>query len=257
VSCLSFFLIFIFLLTPAGVQAAPSDWQAQKSQHFIVYYQDAPVSFIDELVYKAEDYYNSIVDEFGYRRSDFWSWDNRARIYLYKNAEDFQQATRRAAWAGGMVSIGNREIKTFVGQENFFGTILPHEMTHIIFREFIGDRTVVPLWIEEGVACSQEKASIGLYLQIAGKFAAENKYIKLEELSAVSDAGQVDPALFYSESASLVVFLIRSQGRENFWDFSRSLRDGSNWKKALLRVYNFNSLQELENAWKDFVLKQF
>jgi hypothetical protein len=253
---ISFLLIFIFLLVPLRAQAAPSGWQIQKSQHFIIYYQDAPSGFTDKLIYRAEDYYNSIVDDFGYRRFDFWNWDNRARIYLYKDAESFHQATQRASWTAGVVSIGNREIKSFVGQEDFFSTILPHELTHIIFREFIGNKVVLPLWIEEGVACSQEKSSLGLYMRLARKSISEDKYIKLEEFSALNSAGAADPSLFYSEAASLVIFLIRSQGREKFWDFSRSLRDDQDWRKALLRTYNFNSLQELENAWKNFVLKQ-
>ena len=246
----------MFLLTPVLAETAPSRWQTQKSQHFIIYYQDAPAGFTDKLIYRAEDYYNSIVDEFGYRRFDFWSWDNRARIYLYKDAEGFHKETQNASWAGGAVLVGKREIKTFVGQESFFDTILPHEMTHIIFREFVGNKTIFPLWIEEGVACSQEKASLGLRMQLARQFITENKYVKLGEFSALSDPGQIDPSLFYSEAASLVVFLIHSQGGERFWDFSRALRDGAGWKKALLSTYNFNSLEEVENAWKSFVLKQ-
>jgi hypothetical protein len=245
----------MFLLTPALAETPPSPWQAQKSQHFVVYYQDAPADFTEELIERAEDYYNGIMDEFGYRRSDFWSWDKRARIYLYKDAEDFQQATRRSFWAGGVALIGSREIKTFVGQESFFDTVLPHEMTHIIFREFVGDKAVFPLWIEEGVACSQEKASLSFYLQMSRKSVSENKYIKLGELSALNDAGQADPALFYSESAALVVFLLRSQGQESFWDFSRALRDGADWKKALLSIYDFNSLEEMEKAWKIFLFE--
>ena len=246
----------MFLLTSAWAQTEPSAWQTQKSQHFIIYYQDAPAGFTDELIDRAEDYYNSIVDEFGYRRSDFWSWDNRARIYLYKDADDFHKETQRASWAGGMVLVGSREIKTFVGQESFFDTILPHEMTHIIFREFVGNKTVFPLWIEEGVASSQEKASLSLRLRMAKQYITEGKYIKLEEFSALTDPGQVDPLLFYSEAASIVVFLMHAQGADGFFDFSRALRDGINWKKALLNTYNFNSLAEMENAWKDFTLKQ-
>ncbi|MDD2679558.1 MAG: peptidase MA family metallohydrolase [Candidatus Omnitrophica bacterium] len=247
----------MFLLTPTWAETTPSGWQTQKSQHFIIYYQDnSPAGFADELIYRAEDYYNSIVDKLGYRRSDFWSWDNRARIYLYKDAEDFQKNTQRASWAAGVVLVGSREIKTFVGQENFFDTILPHEMTHIIFREFVGNKAIFPLWIEEGVACSQEKAGLGLRMQLAKKLISEDKYIKLGEFSALSDPGQIDPAVFYAQAASLVVFLIHSQGESGFLDFSRALRDGVEWGKALLRTYNFNSLQQLENAWKGFVLKR-
>ncbi|MDP2043780.1 MAG: hypothetical protein Q8K15_01270, partial [Candidatus Omnitrophota bacterium] len=131
-------IILLLMLTRAWPEVNSSLWQTKKSQHFIIYYQEAPEDFVDELITRAEDYYNGIVDDLGFRRMDFWSWDNRAKIYLYKNADDFHNDTQYSEWAGAVVSVENRMIKTFVGQQGFFDSILPHEMTHIIFREFIG-----------------------------------------------------------------------------------------------------------------------
>jgi len=246
------FLISLASLAQAEVTA--SYWQTSKSQHFIIYYQEAPAGFVDELINKAENYYNGIVDELGYRRMDFWSWDNRAKIYLYKNADDFHTDTQRSAWAGAVVSVRNRIMKTFVGQDHFFDSLLPHEMTHIIFREFIGVNTPLPLWIDEGVASSQEKSNLYARMQIAKDLVAKNQYIKLDKFSEISKPGEdtVAPDIFYSEAASLIVFLIRDKGRERFLDFSRSLRDGVDWKNALLKTYNFLTLEELEKEWKEF-----
>jgi hypothetical protein len=254
--------IMVFILAAAcflqGLFAAQIDssfWQTEKSQHFIVYYQATQPGYLSQLTSEAENYYNSIVDDLGFRRFDFWSWDNRAKIYLYSNSDQFLSDTRRQSWAGAVVYPANRTIKTFIGQAGFFDSILPHELTHIIFREFVGTKTVLPLWIDEGVASSQEKSYLNARLEVAKNLVAQNQYIKLDKFSEISNADLVPPNVFYGQSASLVVFLIRGRGRENFQDFCRKIRDGANWKSALLSTYHFNNFDELEQAWKDFVRK--
>ena len=242
-------IILLLMLTPAWPGVSSSLWQTKKSQHFVVYYQEAPEDFVDELIARAEDYYNGIVDDLGFRRMDFWSWDNRAKIYLYNNADGFHNDTQRSEWAGAVVSVNNRTIKTFVGQESFFDSILPHEMTHIIFREFIGAKASLPLWIDEGVAGSQEQSNLKTRLEIARGLVAKEQYIKLDKFSEIYTLGDITPYVFYSQAASLIVFLIKEQGREGFLDFSRALRDGADWKKAIASVYHFSSLEEMEKEW--------
>jgi hypothetical protein len=256
------FIISLITQVQAQAETEPevvaSYWQTSKSQHFIIYYQETPVGFIEELINKSENYYNSIVDELGYRRMDFWSWDNRAKIYLYKNAEDFHTDTQRSVWTGAVVSVPNRVMKTYVGQEHFFDSLLPHEMTHIIFREFVGINIPLPLWIDEGVASSQEKNNLYTRMKMAKDLVVRNQYIKLDKFSEVSNLGEntVSPDIFYAEAASLVVFLIREKGKDRFLDFSRALRDGVDYKSALLKVYNLSSLEDMEKSWKEFMLKQ-
>ena len=247
----------VFLSQPVSAEVISSFWQTEKSQHFIIYYQEAQPAFVDELINKAEDYYNSIVDELGYRRFDFWSWDNRAKIYLYPNAGEFHKDTNREQWAGAVVTVDNRTIRSFVGQNDFFDSLLPHEMTHIIFREFVGRRISLPLWIDEGVACSQEKSHLKARLQIAKNMAAQNNYIKFSNFSEIYRIGSdIQPQLFYAQAASMIVFLIQGYGKDRFLDFSRALRDGTEYSKALFKVYRFASFDEMEAAWKDFMLGQ-
>ena len=232
-----------------------SFWQTEKSQHFIIYYQEDTTGFVKELINQAEKYYNSIVDELGFRRFDFWSWDNRAKIYLYKDNSSYLKDTQRAAWSGAMVSIKTRTIKTYIGQNNFFDSILPHEMTHIIFREFIGDRKDLPLWLDEGVACSQEKTSLANRLGIAKNIINQNSYLKFENLFEIRDSTLIVPYTFYAESASIIVFLIEEYGSDKFLDFCRKLRDAEPWKQSLLGVYHFFNFEEMEQGWKNYILK--
>ncbi|MFA5345015.1 MAG: hypothetical protein WC315_01925 [Candidatus Omnitrophota bacterium] len=253
-------VIFIFGFFPVIAQAdiTKSSWQTNKSQHFIIYHQGVQPALVDDLISKAEFYYNSIVDDLGYRRFDFWSWENRAKIYLYRDAGEFQRETQNSSWAGAVVSVNSRVIKTYVGQSGFFDSILPHEMTHIIFREFIGKNIQLPLWIDEGVASSQEQSNLNLRLQKAKELIKQNKYVELNALSGVvKPDDNMEPGVFYSEAASVIVFLLREKGKEDFLRFSRMLRDGTDWKKALLKSFNFINFQDFEAEWKNFVLQQY
>jgi len=252
---LFFFLIFLFSFSRGiCVEVDSSFWQTEKSQHFIIYYQQDTGGFVKELINQAENYYNSIVDKLGFRRFDFWSWDNRAKIYLYKSSSDYHQDTQRMAWSGAMVSVKQRMIKTYIGQESFFDSILPHELTHIIFREFIGVKRSLPLWLDEGIACSQETSALFSRMKLASNLIWQDSYLKFDQLFAIHNSSLIVPDIFYAESASIIVFLLDKYDKEFFLDFSRKLRDGTPWEEALLNTYHFASFSEMENAWKDFML---
>lgn len=251
---LFFLCVFIFLFySSVNAEVISSLWRTEKSQHFIVYYQDTPAGYVPELIDKAEKYYSDIVDNLGYVRFDFWSWDNRAKIYLFRDSAEYLRETGRAAWSGAEVDVRDRTIRTFLGQEAFFDSILPHEMTHIIFREFVGKKTVLPLWIDEGVACSQEEKSLAERLKTIKNLINQGVYLKLDNLSTIKDSSLIVPHVFYSESASLIVFLIERYGKEKFLEFSRGLRDGKKWQDALSYVYQFRDLKEMEEEWIEFI----
>lgn len=249
-------LLGLFTASLAQAQVNASFWQTKKSQHFIVYYQDAGEDFVNQLVDYAENYYNSIVDELGFRRMDFWSWDNRAKIYLFNNSQDYLKETRSAVWSGAQVYVRDRTIKTFIGQSSFFDSILPHELTHIIFREFVGVKINLALCLDEGIACSQEKSNLVERMKISALLIKQGTYWKFDKLFRLHNSTLTNPVAFYSESASIIVFLLKQYGRDVFLDFSRKIRDGVEWNKALFSVYRFNSFDEMENAWKDFMTKE-
>jgi len=257
--------IFLFFLLASIVsiktfvfaEVRTSFWQDKKSQHFIIYYQGATAEYVDNLINSAEKYYNDIVDELGFRRFDFWTWDERAKIYLYNSSEEYLNDTGRMAWSGAMVNIKKRTIKTFINQENFMQSILPHEMAHIIFREFIGLSIRLPLWLDEGVACSQEKVYLSERLLFAKHLVKSKMHIPIKRLSEISDYNLVVPKVFYAEAASLVVFLLEGYDKEKFLDFSRRLRDDNKgWRETLLGAYRFSDIEDFQTQWQAYIEKE-
>ena len=240
-------LIWSILFLPQA-DAEAELWNTKKSKHFVIHYQEDAPEYLNQLIRKAEYYYNSIADYLGFKRFDFWLWDNRCKIYLYPNQKEYLSQTGRHSWSRAHVNVIKKEIKTYVWQDGFFDTILPHEMGHIIFREFIGYKKNLPLWLDEGVACMQEANSQDRLLT-AKALVGERLFIPLNVLSNIRDYNFVTPVVFYSQSASLVDFILSRFGRSRFVDFCRRLRDEDSWEASLKSEYKFEDLEELERLW--------
>ena len=150
-------LFFALCVVSHDVSAKEKKWRQKKSEHFIVYFQDVPNDFIEEIIDEAERHYIKITQNLGFTRYDFWIWDNRAKIYIYDDKDDFINTTNQPQWSGGVVHYQQKIIKTYPQMAGFFDSLLPHELGHIIFREFVGNDTRIPLWLDEGVASYQER----------------------------------------------------------------------------------------------------
>src|SRR3989339_689719 len=160
-------------------EASAQNWQELKSEHFIVYFEQDE-NFAKEVSYKAEVYYQRIASDLGYARySNFWTWDNRVKIYIYKEKESFLKATNQPTWSEGMADYRNKQIVSYGWSKGFVESLLPHEMAHLIFRDFVGFKGEVPLWLDEGVAQWAEEAKRSEYK------AMSKYYLKKETLLAL------------------------------------------------------------------------
>ena len=236
---------------------AEQKWLTAKSNHFIVYYRNAPERFIDKLIDQVEYCYDEIADDLGFRRHEFWLWDNRAKIYVYNDARDYQVSTGLPIWSQGAAVPKDKVIQTFLNEKGFFDIILPHEMGHIIFREFVGfNNRAVPIWLDEGVASYQERRKRGLAKNIVKDAIKKETFIPLVKLSRInpkflSDRGTVN--LFYAESITIVEYLIKQFGRESFVFFCQNLRDKKNLDAAIRSAYPFEDIEELDEAWQKYL----
>lgn len=243
------FLFFYSALSQGG------DWQVNKSTHFMVYYKNAPNDFVEQVVEKSENYYDKIAEDLGFRRYDFWLWDERAKIYIHDNSRDYQLATGQPAWSAGCARASEKIIHTYPFAKGFFETILPHEMSHIIFREFVGfNNYAVPLWLEEGVASYQESLKNYMYSQILKQAIRDGTFVNLYNLSSLNPQMMTDSAsvsLFYAEATSIVDFLVKEFGRDSFVLFCQNLRDKKNLERAIASTYPYKDIQELDRAWQE------
>jgi hypothetical protein len=237
----------------------PDDWKDVKGDHFIIYHQrGSDRKFPEQVLRKAESYYDDLADELGYsRRSDFWLWHNRCSIYLYPSKAAFQEITQQAPWSNGFAIPEKRTIVSYEGAEEFLDSLLPHELAHLIFRDFVGiQNQVIPLWLDEGLAMAQEQAKRPSFDQLVKRLISEKKWIPLDglvQIKSMNGTSTQNAAVFYAQAQSLVRFLLKAGAPARFIQFCRDLRDGSSLEEGLRKNYpqEFPSIQEFEKEWID------
>lgn len=254
------FIFLYFFLVNSSVWAA-SEWKEYKCQHLIIYYKDAvPQDFVKSIEQMGEYYYDEISKNMGYTRYKPWAWDERPKIYIYNDADDYVESAKQANWSHGVASPQDKVIRTFPSAHAFFDSTLPHELGHIVLREIIGFKAQVPLWFEEGVATQQEVAKRWGAHEVVRKAIESDTFIPLDELSFVrlnskTDRERVD--LFYAESASAVNYLISEWGTYRFMNFCRKLEEGGPFEWAMASVYvNFKTLKDFNKSWVNYLQKK-
>lgn len=252
----SFLSFFFFLSGACFAETSVSLCNVKKSQHFIIYFQEEPAGYTDEIIRQAEDYYTSLLDRLGFDRfDDFWTWDKRCKIYLYPSLADYKKSAGQPEWSKASVNVKERVINSFLFEKSFIDVLLPHELGHLIFREFIGYKARLPLWIDEGVACLQEKGA-QKRLEFASNAVKTGQFIPLEKLSAINRENLATPLIFYAEATSVVHFLLEKYGKEKFTDYCRKLRDYNNkcpWDELLFDTYGFKDISRMDYEWRFFL----
>lgn len=230
-------------------------WRERKSEHFIIYFKAADESFVADIIKEAESYYGEITRNLGFTRYNFWLWDNRAKFYIYDDAEDYLAQTNQPSWSAGAANYHDKVIRTYPQMAGFFDSLMPHELGHIIFREFIGNYTRIPLWLDEGVASYQEKSKRFAADSIVRKAISGKRFIPLDVLSKTDIRSSTDTALvelFYAESVSAVNFMITSFGKDRFGSFCRDLKDGKPFEEALAR-FNCKDSASFSKKWQSYL----
>jgi len=237
--------------------ASAADWQELTSAHFVIYYKNAPMDFVKAVEEHAERYYKEISHDLGFIRYRYWRSDERAQIFIYDDGEDFLASGLAAHWSSATAQTRSKIIRSFPTAHGFFDSTLPHELGHIIFREFIGHDARIPLWLEEGIAMYQEKAKRWGAHEDVRRALDEGTFMPLDELtsfypSARTERKKID--LFYAEAASIVYYLIQEQGTTRFVRLCRKLQDDVLFEEALKSVYSrFRSLDDLNKAWIGYI----
>ncbi|MBD3264641.1 MAG: hypothetical protein GF375_06035 [Candidatus Omnitrophica bacterium] len=240
------------------------DSRELKSEHFIINYDDSvQYSYAPGVKKTAERLYRLITQEFNLIRDKLWVWDNRAEIFIASGREDYLSRYGCSPWSTACVNYRQKVIYTYPDQSDF-EPILAHELTHIIFREYLG-RNNLPLWLDEGMAVYiEDKYRNGLYrknLFILKDLIKEDGYIDFRHLNEITSSGlggqPTDYAkIFYIQSYSIIYFIFQEYGKSNFSRFLWHLKNDKDVQSALSRTYYYlTDLEALEKRWKEFYLE--
>lgn len=277
----------VFLALLPGI--ARAQWKEVKAEHFIVLYPQSGSSdmerFARDVGSSAERYYKRIANELGYPRySDFWTWDRRVKIYLYPDHAQYIKSGNYPAWSAGMADYTAKTIYSFYGSERFLEHTLPHEIAHLIFRDFVGFKGEIPFWLDEGVAQWAEEALRPSVRQLSRQMYEKDSLLTFSDMMSIdvrkiANTGNVyirptitkqnKPGVlfltgdalvnnYYILAASLVGFLIERYGSTEFAKLCRELRDGKTMAEAVKAVYytHIRDLDELEQEWRRHINKE-
>ena len=234
------------------------EWQEIKSEHFLVYFKNGP-KFAKDVSYQSEIYYKQIASELGYQRySGFWTWENRVKIYIHPDKESFLALTNQPQWSEGVANYTDKEIASYAWSEGFLDALLPHEMAHLIFRDYVGFISDIPLWLDEGVAQWMEPRKRELVGPAVARLAQQGKLLSVPQMMTLDIRNNEDAefvSAYYVQAVSLVSFLVTQYGATRFTSFCRQLRDGKSVQEALIFVYptSLRSIEDLQDKWTKFI----
>jgi hypothetical protein len=222
------------------------------------------VAFVRQVMTYAEHYYQHIALGLGLtevmkRDRVAWLGRHRCQIYLYANKQAYTEATGAPPWSGGFAVYSRRAVWSFVGAETFLNSTLPHELAHIVFREYVGFvNPHVPRWLDEGVA---EYAAVGRLERALARMPQllmQGVALPLWDLTQmqVEHADTATVQVFYLQAATLVHFVLDTYGTQGFIALCDALRDGEMLEDALASATGgqVRSLTVLENDWRAFIL---
>lgn len=238
----------ISLTAPAA--GLDSDSFTKETAHFRI----SAYSGIDIYAEECEALYSGIMRETG-----LYSFvpPEPYNITIYRDAEEYHRKTGMPEWSGG-AAYGNA---LMLYSSPDFNAAAAHEMTHLIFNEFMGlNRNVREnLWINEGLAVYMEtKASRKSESAYYSRFKKQilNNPLPFSQMVnlAPQNESQQGTERWYAQAWSVVSFMLSRGGSFNFSVFLGRLKEGDSQDNALAYAYtDWHSMDELEKAYLIYI----
>jgi hypothetical protein len=181
--------------------------------------------------------------------------DSEVQIFIYEDSDDMRDAVLYIQeWAGGVAFSSYNIILIGVPPriaESWGVPTVRHELAHLVIGQF--GRSCVggsrPTWLEEGLAVYAEGEPGQTILADIASGIQNNRFEPIRSLSGSFSAHGPEAGIAYSQSYSVVKFLLESYGQEKMQELLLTLAQGSGYDAALEAVYGFN-VDGLELAWR-------
>lgn len=177
-------------------------------------------------------------------------------IYLYADGDEMREVVfYKPDWTGGLAYPENSIaiIGAPPDQEAWDKRAIAHEVAHVLVDAHgfscLGSR---PIWLDEGLAIYIEGGPTKAAQQQFEAALRDGDLIALSALDESFGADDYTVSLAYTESYSIVDFLVSRYGREKLVKTLGLLSDGAATGAALSTIYGFDEVG-LETAWRDHV----
>lgn len=181
--------------------------------------------------------------------------DSEVQLFIYGESDDMRDAVLYIQeWAGGVAFSDYNIILIGVPPrivESWGVPTVRHELAHLVIGQF--GRSCVggsrPTWLDEGLAVYAEgepSESIQADIDTAIK---NNSFEPVRSLNGAFSAHGPAAGIAYSQSYSVVKFLLETYGQAQMQELILTLAEGTGYDEALEAVYGFN-VDGLEQAWR-------
>jgi hypothetical protein len=226
------------------------DWQTVTSGFINLHWYSGDQAFAQDLLAAAETGLARLQNDAGLQP------DKPIHLYIYANTDDMKNAILyEPSWTGGMAYSEHDIVIIGISQQDLeWGrTTIAHELTHVLVGHLtfscLGD---VPTWLNEGLAVYSEGMLDPTAKAQLNEAISSYQLLSVRSLSGGFSEIPSKAYLSYSQSFSLVKFLIETYGQDSMKSLLISLRDGTTIDDALSRVYGFD-IDGLEAAWREAV----
>lgn len=197
-------------------------------------------------------------------------YPHRIELTVFANEKTFRASSVAPHWSGGGFKLTVRPDGTYRRQvllwqlddENRFRSSLltrelPHELAHVVLREFFG-QAACPLWLDEGLAClAQDDGGRDMASRMSELLRADAAVQLVDFIDQVNP--DLDrPANFYVQAASWTRYLRSNMTDAQMKTFLGHLKDGHKPSVALSRTLFLdnqrNWLSDMEERWHQWAL---
>lgn len=176
-------------------------------------------------------------------------------IFIYGSSEDMREAVLYIQeWAGGVAFSEYNTILMGVPprlSDSWGIEVVPHELAHLVIGQY--GRSCVggsrPTWLNEGLAVYAEGPPSEDTLTDIERGLDDNAFEPIRSLNGSFASDHSQAGLSYSQSYSVVNYMLETYGQEKMQELLLVLADGQDYDEALETVYGFN-IDGLEAEWR-------
>lgn len=227
------------------------EWREMRSGNVRYHWYDGDDAFAQKLAERAKDGIDRL--ELG-RQLEL-----PVEAFVYSDSAAIQGAILYTqAWTGGLAFVNQNILLIAISPNATESELngLIHELAHLLVSDItfgcIGD---MPTWLEEGLAEYAEGPVTDAERTRISDATAAGDLITIRSLSSSFPADHSSALLAYTQSKSIVTYLIESHGWTRMNELLATFQKGSTNDRALTEVYGFD-MDSLNTAWRTWTLEQ-
>jgi hypothetical protein len=181
------------------------------------------------------------------------------KVWIYRTAQEMAAAAAPhigTGSQGSIITLGEVAASdtALISSDTDYLDIVRHELAHIVTGAATRKYqylSPIPVWINEGISVYSQNQMLPDEQQALKLAIQRNRILPITSLDASARSTADVVSLFYSESGSIISFLVNQYGDDKFAQFIAALAKDTT-DGALQSVYAFDQVG-LENAWRKSV----